>query len=108
MAKPDATLVAGFNQWKRLGRMVKQGEKAIRIMAPCPVQRENPTTGNKEERLFFRTACVWDVSQTSGKDLSKFEVPDVQIAAEDLLRKFELVAAQRGIQLVYRQLAVCR
>jgi len=51
MAKPDATLVAGFSQWKWLGRMVKQGEKAIRIMAPCPVRREN-TLPHRLQRSF--------------------------------------------------------
>ena len=33
MQRPDATLVAGFNAWKdKHGRMVKKGEKGIRIV----------------------------------------------------------------------------
>jgi hypothetical protein len=32
---PGATVVAGFNRWKSLGRFVKKGEKGIAIFAPC-------------------------------------------------------------------------
>lgn len=101
MARPDATFVAGFGQWKRLGRMVKQGEKAIRIMAPCPVRRENPKTGDEEDRLFFKSACVFDVSQTEGKELPDFEVPDVERSAADLLAVLQGVATRRGITVQF-------
>lgn len=36
---PNATLVAGFNDWKRQGRNVKSGEKGIAILAPIRVKR---------------------------------------------------------------------
>ncbi|HOW72661.1 MAG TPA: ArdC-like ssDNA-binding domain-containing protein [Phycisphaerae bacterium] len=104
ISRPDATRVAGFAQWKKMGRTVKPGEKAIRILAPCPVRRENEKTGEEEERVFFKTACVFDISQTSGKDLPCFEVPEVLGHADDLLHKLEAVAARRGIQVAYRQL----
>ena len=32
--KPDATHVAGFQTWRKLGRFVKKGEKGIAILAP--------------------------------------------------------------------------
>lgn len=32
--RPDATHVAGFKRWKKLGRYVKAGEKGIIIIAP--------------------------------------------------------------------------
>jgi hypothetical protein len=35
LQRPDATVVAGFNRWKSLGRSVKKGEKGIGIFAPC-------------------------------------------------------------------------
>jgi antirestriction protein ArdC len=101
MAKPDATLVAGFSQWKRLGRMVRQGEKAIRIMAPCPVRREDPKTGDAEERVFFKSACVFDVSQTEGKELPDFEVPDIERNATNLLAALQDVATRRGIAVQF-------
>jgi len=99
--RPSASLVAGFHRWKQLGRKVRKGEKAIRIMAPCPVRRENTQTGDEEERLFFKTACVFDVSQTEGKELPEFDVPDVVASAEELLQNLEQVAAKRGIAVGY-------
>ena len=37
MQKPDATLVAGYQSWKKNhGRQVKRSEKGIRIIAPAP------------------------------------------------------------------------
>ena len=30
LQRPDATVVAGFNRWKSLGRFVKKGEKICR------------------------------------------------------------------------------
>ena len=37
MQRPDATLVAGYDSWKRKGRHVKKGEKGIRIIAPVEI-----------------------------------------------------------------------
>lgn len=88
--KPDATLVAGFNKWKRsFGRHVKKGEKGIQILAPTPykikVDREKldpdtklpmlddegkPITEEKEVTIpMFKVVSVFDVSQTDGKPL---------------------------------------
>lgn len=39
--KPDATHVAGFWTWRRLGRHVKKGEHGIAIMAPIVYRRKN-------------------------------------------------------------------
>lgn len=39
MQKPEATLVAGYKAWqKNFERHVNKGEKAIRILAPAPLQ----------------------------------------------------------------------
>lgn len=90
MQKPDATLVAGFNKWKdKFGRSVNKGEKGIKIIAPTPYKKKiekdvlDPDTqlpmrdenGKiiKEEKEIsipsFRPVTVFDVSQTSGKEL---------------------------------------
>jgi len=37
---PNASYVAGYNTWKRLGRYVNKGEKGIRILAPAPIKRK--------------------------------------------------------------------
>ena len=81
MQRPDATLVAGYVDWKKkFHRNVKAGEKGIRIFAPAPYkvkkieEVENPD-GTKEEverevRVeAYRPVYVYDISQTEGKEL---------------------------------------
>jgi hypothetical protein len=68
---PDATWVAGYRAWLRLGRQVRQGERAIRILAPCLVARER-VEGEEPPPpvlLGFRVAHVFDLAQTTGAEL---------------------------------------
>lgn len=84
--RPGATLCAGFNHWKKQGRHVKAGEKAIWILAPmkCRVKKKDEDVQGEDEldispgddgntgeqaqtRLFFRGVAVFDVSQTEGQ-----------------------------------------
>lgn len=78
MQNPDATYVAGFRSWqKNFGRMVKKGEKGIVIIAPCKRyyyrEEEEAGTGRmvtvKKEYISFRPTYVFDISQTTGKEL---------------------------------------
>ena len=90
MQKPGATLVAGFNRWKKqFGRNVLRGERGIRIIAPTPykkkIEQEKLDPDTKlpmldadgrvimEERTIqipmYRPVTVFDVSQTEGKPL---------------------------------------
>ncbi|MGH3004236.1 MAG: ArdC family protein [Gaiellaceae bacterium] len=69
---PHATHVAGFRRWLELGRCVRKGEKAIRILAPVRYRRrdtehvegDNDDNPNHEELVGFRLAAVFDVAQT--------------------------------------------
>jgi hypothetical protein len=68
---PDATRVAGFNAWKKLGRSVRKGERALWILAPCRYRTTDRDSG--EERWVvrgFKAVPVFDVSQTEGEDLA--------------------------------------
>ena len=38
---PDATQVAGFHTWRKIGRQVRKGERGIAILAPM-VSRARP------------------------------------------------------------------
>lgn len=90
LQKPDATHVAGFNQWKdKFGRSVNKGEKGIKIIAPTPhktkieknvldpdtklpMRDENGDIIKEEKEIVipsFRPVTVFDVSQTSGRKL---------------------------------------
>ncbi len=78
--RPDATQVAGFHTWHDLGRWVKKGEKGIMILAPMLVKQRDAATAAKEaakpDEVFrltgFRTAYVFDASQTEGRPLPEF------------------------------------
>jgi N-terminal domain of anti-restriction factor ArdC len=73
LQKPDATHVAGFHAWHKLGRHVRKGEKGITIFAPILRrlrEAEGRTRESSEELVLgYRTCAVFDVSQTEGKPL---------------------------------------
>ena len=63
------TRIAGFHTWLKLGRCVRKGEVALRILAPVSVkQRDEHDEETGERRVFFKTAFVFDVSQTEIRD----------------------------------------
>lgn len=79
LQRPDATQVAGFHAWKKLGRSVKKGERGIKILAPVMRKKdeekevEKSRDGEEEKRVVgFRTVHVFDVAQTEGDDLPGF------------------------------------
>ncbi len=60
--------IAGFHTWLKLGRVVRRGEVALRILAPVAVKQRDEHDEHDEDtdrrRVFFKTAFVFDVSQT--------------------------------------------
>lgn len=72
LQSPEATMVAGYNRWKDLGRQVKKGEKAIKILAPIvrKIAGEDEEAGGCVRRVVgFRDANVFALHQTEGKPL---------------------------------------
>jgi antirestriction protein ArdC len=70
MQRPEATQVAGFKAWQQLGRQVRRGEHAIRIMAPMSVKERDESGEETGERvMFFRAVPVFDIAQTEGEPL---------------------------------------
>jgi antirestriction protein ArdC len=70
----DATICAGFQQWKKHKRSVNSGEKALWILAPGFADvKKKADDDDEEEKIktvkFFFSVPVFDVSQTSGEDL---------------------------------------
>ncbi len=99
---PTATNVAGFNAWKRLGRQVIKGEKAIRILAPIVERKKCDLVDSSMNKSIkgFRSVSVFDISQTEGKDLpqviAKLEGDDILNLVDDLT----IVAAKIGFKVV--------
>ena len=88
MQKPDASMVAGFNRWKELGRHVTKGQTSIRILAPCTRKvdvlnpdhsvKKDPITGKSvtaTQVVGFRAVPVFDVSQTDGEPIPEMPRP---------------------------------
>lgn len=92
--EPMPTYVAGFQQWKQLGRSVEKGQSGYMIYAPVMgrfasanpsnpeswrrlVPREKPKPGEvvRSKILNVKPAYVWDASQTSGVDLPERPAP---------------------------------
>jgi antirestriction protein ArdC len=65
---PAASRVAGFHAWKKLGRSVAKGEKAIWILAPMTVRKGGESDDERVVRG-FKHVPVFDISQTEGEDL---------------------------------------
>jgi hypothetical protein len=66
----EATQVAGFNAWKKLGRFVKKGEKAIWIVAPMRYKVANEKNDDEQQVIKgFKWVPVFDVSSTDGEAL---------------------------------------
>jgi hypothetical protein len=68
--RPDASAVAGFRQWQKLGRQVRRGEHAIRIFGFSQV-KVKPKAGEKvvpdaetPTRTVFPVLSVFDIAQT--------------------------------------------
>lgn len=97
LQKPDATMVAGFRQWKALGRNVMKGETALRVLAPMVVRAKadraatastaaestQPDAGDKPDKgdrreigiRGYKAVPVFDVSQTEGEPLPEPDLP---------------------------------
>lgn len=100
MQRPDATRVAGFQAWKKLGRFVKKGEKGIAIIAPMVGKKAEADTTDSQTTVFgFRAVYVFDVASTDGEPLP--EIRDVQGDPADKLDTLKAFAAGQGIALEY-------
>jgi N-terminal domain of anti-restriction factor ArdC/IrrE N-terminal-like domain len=76
MQNPQAALVKGFREWKKNGRYVKRGAKAIKVLAPLiskkkEKEEEQSDKEEKEKKVLygFRYVNVFDVASTDGQEL---------------------------------------
>ncbi len=66
----NPTYLKGFKGWIDLGRCVRKGETAIRILAPRGQATRKETNADGQEEVVaswqrFGTTCIFDISQTS-------------------------------------------
>ena len=114
---PDASHVAGFRTWQGMGRSIRKGSQAIRILAPMIYERKKETkkeNGNndtldmeEEEQIvrYFRPVCVFNVSQTMGD--KPLPGPDIEITGDThqkLLQPILGYIKKQGITTVFREI----
>jgi len=104
LTRPDATRVAGFNAWKKMGRYVKRGEKGIPILAPM-IYRED-TDDEESEKVItgFRVVYVFDIAQTDGQPIP--ETPNWKSPEKNLELQMKLMefAKHNGIKVTIEEL----
>ncbi len=78
---PNATLVAGYTAWQKLGRQVRRSETGITIFAPAPFTQiaTDAATGAVTEELIprFKTATVFDIAQTVGEPVPTITLGEI-------------------------------
>ncbi len=120
MQRPDATRVAGFQAWRRLGRQVRKGERSIRVLAPIRIaqqlepESQDPSNDGEPKRVAgYRSVGVFDITQTDaipGIDPLPLEPPAQPISGDShahLLPALEAHAASLGYRVSYPQTRDC-
>jgi antirestriction protein ArdC len=105
--RPDATHVAGYRTWLKLGRHVCKGERSIKILAPCRVKASQSGSEDPDTPAFrvvgFRCVSVFDVAQTEGEPLPELDYRSLDgDAPQDMMDLLEKVAANAGLRIEYR------
>lgn len=114
VSEPLPSYVAGFQQWKTLGRQVAKGQTGYMIYAPVTARfaTANPADAESWRRLDrgekarpgevvrskmvgVKPAYVWDVSQTSGDPIPERPRPRL-LAGEAPAGLWEALASQVG------------
>jgi antirestriction protein ArdC len=102
---PFASYVAGYQQWKALGRQVRKGETSIAITAPITKKREGEE--KQYDLLGYKTASVFDISQTDG-DALELPVPKILEDSSDEIHAsincLETYCKIQNIALTYERL----
>ncbi|MGW9114532.1 ArdC family protein, partial [Microbacterium sp. NPDC055683] len=95
---PEATHVAGYRTWQKLGRQVRKGERGIRIFGGREVTEtvEDDKTGEEKEqrRTRFFPVSVFDMSQTDPIDPEADDPSEIvhKLTGDDPAGIFEAVA----------------
>jgi antirestriction protein ArdC len=101
--RPDATQVAGYKAWQRLGRQVRRGERGIRVLAPCRVKSTDDAGDDAFRVVGFRSVAVFDIAQTDGAPLAELEYRPLEgEAPAELVELLDKITANAGLRVEYR------
>lgn len=101
--RPDATMVAGFRQWKAKGRQVRKGERSIKIRgySSTKITETDEETGDETERQLrrFPILSVFDISQTDPIEGAETPTNPVErLTGEDPAGVYDAMAAHMSAQ----------
>lgn len=108
--RPEATYIAGFHAWRKLGRYVRRGESGIAIFAPLVGRKReseserDAVSGETATRKLcgFRVVHVFDVTQTDGAELPSLSRTSGDPG--DYLPRLESLVRQSNLTLRYEPL----
>ena len=112
---PHATKVASYSKWlENFGRKVNEGEKPLRILAPVPLKKRDPITkepildkdGNEQVFTSYKFVSVFDISQTSGRELPK-PAYELEGSFEDyaiLYKSMKEISKRNGIPIRFEDI----
>jgi hypothetical protein len=112
LARPDATFVAGFNTWIRLGFAVRKGERAVAIVAPVPVKERDRMTGEEtgDTMMLFKTVFVFDRAQVdpiAGREQAPLGPPSESLTGDShahLLAPMQAFAESPGFSVSFESI----
>lgn len=76
---PTATIVGGFRQWLKAGRVVRKGEHGHNLWVPC--MRSANDNADQDQKPGFIIGTVFDVSQTAETGTAQAET-QAEVRAE--------------------------
>ena len=91
LQRPDASLVASYTDWKKRNRLVRHGEKGIKIIAPHIYEVEK-TDGTTAQQIGFHLAYTFDISQTEGEPLPESPCQPVDAAVADGMSVLDMLS----------------
>ena len=104
--------VAGFRTWLKLGRCVRKGERALRVLAPVTIKEQDERGEDSGRRcVFFKTAFVFELCQTEplpGVEQLPLEPPREPLSGDShayLIEPMVAFAASLGFTVSFEQIA---
>lgn len=105
---PEATKVSSYTNWSALNRQVRKGEKALTILAPMFVKKEEERGGEMKEiriPVGFKTTSCFDVSQTDGEEMPEEPIRKLDgDAPYGMVQDLESFITEAGSSVEYRDM----
>lgn len=86
-----STVVGGFQQWKKAGRIVRKGEHGYSIWIPCGAAKPDDDEG-EDGKVYFALGTVFGIDQTDPLGDSPETAPETKPKARQSMQESRLAA----------------